>query len=153
MLFFKKIFSYSLTFLLGTILSFLLFNGNLFMDKKEIHVLEKPILVNSLSEESGQGGYYVLPKGTVLYNDSDSLNTRVLVYFNVVGDLGLDFKEQNPEISKQPSEVEVIDSMMLPEILKKINLNKDDIKSIIDEDKNVPANVKNILYKKYNIVE
>ena len=55
MLFFKKIFSYSLTFLLGTILSFLLFNGNLFMDKKEIHVLEKPILVNSLSEESGQG--------------------------------------------------------------------------------------------------
>ena len=109
MLFFKKIFSYSLTFLLGTILSFLLFNGNLFMDKKEIHVLEKPILVNSLSEESGQGGYYVLPKGTVLYNDSDSLNTRVLVYFNVVGDLGLDFKEQNPEISKQPSEVEVIE--------------------------------------------
>ena len=66
MLFFKKIFSYSLTFLLGTILSFLLFNGNLFMDKKEIHVLEKPILVNSLSEESGQGGNYVLPKGTVL---------------------------------------------------------------------------------------
>lgn len=110
-------------------------------------------MVNSLSEESGQGGYYVLPKGTVLYNDSDSLNTRVLVYFNVVGDLGLDFKEQNPEISKQPSEVEAIDSMMLPEILKKINLNKNDIKSIIDEDKTVPANVKNILYKKYNIVE
>ena len=43
--------------------------------------------------------------------------------------------------------------MMLQEILKKINLNKNDIKSIIDEDKTVPANVKNILYKKYNIVE
>ena len=26
-------------------------------------------------------------------------------------------------------------------------------KGIIDEDKTVPANVKNILYKKYNIVE
>lgn len=43
--------------------------------------------------------------------------------------------------------------MMLLEILKKINLNKNDIKSIIDEDKNVFVNVKNILYKKYNIVE
>ncbi len=39
-----------------------------------------------------------------------------------------------------------MDSMMLPEILKKINLNKHDIESIIDEDKTVPANVKNVLY-------
>lgn len=53
MLFFKKIFSYSLIFLLGMILFFLLFNGNLFMDKKEIYVLEKFILVNLFSEELG----------------------------------------------------------------------------------------------------
>ena len=38
-------------------------------------------------------------------------------------------------------------------LVEVVNGTNGDIKSIIDEDKTVPANVKNILYKKYNIVE
>lgn len=74
----------------------------------EIHVLEKPLKIYSFegkySKNSTLPEYYILPEGTVLYDDSDSLNRRVMVYFNLQG-VDFKFEEQDPDILKQPSEV------------------------------------------------
>lgn len=150
MIWLYKISIYIVFFILGVFFS-MQFGENYLMENKKIHILTEPVLVNSLNEKSGTGGYYLLPKGTVLYDDSDSMNTRVAVYFNVVGDLDLNFVEQDKIIDKQPSELDKIDSLMLDRILKKIKLNSSDIKDIIDHDKDIPDNIKNILYKKYKI--
>lgn len=120
----------------------------------EIHVLEKPLKIYSFegkySKNSTLPEYYILPEGTVLYDDSDSLNRRVMVYFNLQG-VDFKFEEQDPEISKQPSEVRSIRSMELNDILKTIPLTKKDIYLIIKYDDSINDSVRSILFKKYKI--
>ncbi|MDQ9752576.1 hypothetical protein RFZ03_18220, partial [Acinetobacter baumannii] len=94
--------------------------------------------------------YTILPAGTVLYDDSDSLNRRVMVYFNLQG-VDFNFEEQDPEISKQPSEVRSIRSTELSDILKTIPLTKKDIYLIIKYDDSINDSVRSILFKKYKI--
>ncbi|MFJ0397008.1 hypothetical protein Q4394_12170 [Acinetobacter baumannii] len=120
----------------------------------EIHVLEKPLKIYSFegkySKNSTLPEYYILPEGTVLYDDSDSLNRRVMVYFNLQG-VDFNFEEQDPEISKQPSEVRSIRSTELSDILKTIPLTKKDIYLIIKYDDSINDSVRSILFKKYKI--
>lgn len=120
----------------------------------EIHVLEKPLKIYSFegkySKNSTSLEYYILPAGTVLYDDSDSLNRRVMVYFNLQG-VDFKFEEQEPEISKQPSEVRSIRSTELSDILKTIPLTKKDIYLIIKYDDSINDSVRSILFKKYKI--
>jgi len=91
-----------------------------------------------------------LPEGTVLYDDSDSLNRRVKVYFNLQG-LDLKFTEQDPEVLKQPSEVSAIRSVDLPRILKSIPLTNKDIYLIIKYDEDINDFVRSQLFKKYKL--
>lgn len=120
----------------------------------EIHVLEKPLKIYSFegkySKNSTLPEYYILPEGTVLYDDSDSLNRRVMVYFNLQG-VDFKFEEQDPDILKQPSEVSAIRTTDLPDLLKKIPLTKKDIYLIIKHDDSINDSVRSILFKKYKI--
>ncbi|MCU4363109.1 hypothetical protein KTH19_17540 [Acinetobacter sp. WU_MDCI_Abxc22] len=120
----------------------------------EIHVLEKPLKIYSFegkySKNSTLPEYYILPEGTVLYDDSDSLNRRVMVYFNLQG-VDFKFEEQDPDILKQPSEVSGIRSKDLPDLLKEIPLTKKDIYLIIKHDERIKDSVRSILFKEYKI--
>ncbi|MNV60571.1 hypothetical protein D3C71_1530370 [compost metagenome] len=120
----------------------------------EIHVLEKPLKIYSVegkySKNSTLPEYYILPEGTVLYDDSDSLNRRVMVYFNLQG-VDFKFEEQDPDILKQPSEVSAIRSTDLPDLLKEIPLTKKDIYLIIKHDDSINDSVRSIFFKKYKI--
>ncbi|WP_440206625.1 hypothetical protein [Acinetobacter oleivorans] len=113
----------------------------------EIHVLEKPLRI--ASNFDNYAPYTILPAGTVLYDDSDSLN-RVMVYFNLQG-VDFKFEEQDPDILKQPSEVSGIRSKDLPDLLKEIPLTKKDIYLIIKYDDSINDSVRSILFKKYKI--
>jgi len=120
----------------------------------EIHVLEKPLKIYSFegkySKNSTLPEYYILPEGTVLYDDSDSLNRRVMVYFNLQG-VDFKFEEQDPAILKQPSEVSAIRTTDLPDLLKELPLTKKDIYLIIKYDDSINDSVRSILFKKYKI--
>ncbi|WP_202743581.1 hypothetical protein [Acinetobacter calcoaceticus] len=120
----------------------------------EIHVLEKPLKIYSFegkySKNSTLPEYYILPEGTVLYDDSDSLNRRVMVYFNLQG-VDFKFEEQDPAILKQPSEVSAIRSADLPDLLKELPLTKKDIYLIIKHDEDINDSARSILFKKYKI--
>lgn len=114
----------------------------------EIHVLEKPLRI--ASNFDNYAPYTILPAGTVLYDDSDSFNRRVMVYFNLQG-VDFKFEEQDPDILKQPSEVSGIRSKDLPDLLKEIPLTKKDIYLIIKHDERIKDSVRSILFKKYKI--
>lgn len=114
----------------------------------EIHVLEKPLRIASNFDNYAQ--YTILPAGTILYDDSDSLNRRVMVYFNLQG-VDFKFEEQDPDILKQPSEVSAIRSKDLPDLLKEIPLTKKDIYLIIKHDERIKDSVSSILFKEYKI--
>lgn len=114
----------------------------------EIHVLEKPLRI--ASNFDNYAPYTILPAGTVLYDDSDSLNRRVMVYFNLQG-VDFKFEEQDPDILKQPSEVSGIRSKDLPDLLKEIPLTKKDIYLIIKHDERIKDSVRSILFKEYKI--
>ncbi|CAM2784635.1 hypothetical protein [Acinetobacter celticus] len=114
----------------------------------KIHVLERPLKITS--NFGNYSEYAILPEGTVLYDDSDSLNRRVKIYFNLQG-LDLKFTEQNPEILKQPSEVSAIRSTDLPRILKTLPLTNKDIYLIIKHDEDISDNVREILFRKYKL--
>ncbi|WP_459660592.1 hypothetical protein ACL9Z5_003650 [Acinetobacter calcoaceticus] len=120
----------------------------------EIHVLEKPLKIYSFegkySKNSTLPEYYILPEGTVLYDDSDSLNRRVMVYFNLQG-VDFNFEEQDPDILKQPSEVSAIRTPDLPDLLKELSLTKKDIYLVIKHDDSINDSVRSILFKKYKI--
>ncbi len=146
----NQTFAFILFFLI-LILIFIFFSKGKEMNSKKVHILTEPVIVNSLNSSSGKGNYYMIPKGTAVYDDSDSMNRRVLVYFNVVGDVRLDFKDQEGGIDIQPSEMEKIDVLMIEKILNKVKLNREDIKDIIDNDLSVNDDVKALLYKKYKI--
>lgn len=114
----------------------------------EIHVLEKPLRI--ASNFDNYAPYTILPAGTVLYDDSDSLNRRVMVYFNLQG-VDFKFEEQDPAILKQPSEVSAIRSADLPDLLKSIPLTKKDIYLIIKHDERIKDSARSILFKEYKI--
>ena len=85
-----------------------------------------------------------------MYDDSDSLNRRVKVYFNLQG-VDFNFEEQDADILKQPSEVRPIRSMDLSDMLKKIPLTQKDIYLIIKHDESINDQVRALLFKKYKI--
>lgn len=114
----------------------------------EIHVLEKPLRI--ASNFDNYSSYTILPTGTVLYDDSDSLNRRVMVYFNLQG-VDFKFEKQDPDILKQPSEVSAIRSTDLPDLLKEVPLTKKDIYLIIKHDDSINDSVRSIFFKKYKI--
>ncbi|MDX8254991.1 hypothetical protein [Acinetobacter pittii] len=114
----------------------------------EIHVLEKPLRI--ASNFDNYAPYTILPAGTVLYDDSDSLNRRIMVYFNLQG-VDFNFKEQDPDILKQPSEVSGIRSKDLPDLLNEIPLTKKDIYLIIKHDERIKDSARSILFKAYKI--
>ncbi len=114
----------------------------------EIHVLEKPLRI--ASNFDSYSSYTILPAGTVLYDDSNSLNRRVMVYFNLQG-VDFKFEKQDPDILKQPSEVSAIRSVDLPDLLKEVPLTKKDIYLIIKHDEGINDSVRSILFKKYKI--
>ncbi|MGP4769794.1 hypothetical protein ACS125_04510 [Acinetobacter sp. PFS20] len=114
----------------------------------EIHVLEKPLRI--ASNFDNYAPYTILPAGTVLYDDSDSLNRRIMVYFNLQG-VDFNFKEQDPDILKQPSEVSGIRSKDLPDLLNEIPLTKKDIYLIIKHDERIKDYARSILFKAYKI--
>jgi len=114
----------------------------------EIHVLERPLRIASNFDNYSE--YTILPAGTVLYDDSDSLNRRVMVYFNLQG-VDFKFEEQDPAILKQPSEVSAIRSADLPDLLKELPLTKKDIYLIIKHDEDINDSARSILFKKYKI--
>ncbi|HDH7779745.1 TPA: hypothetical protein PJH62_002301 [Acinetobacter nosocomialis] len=114
----------------------------------EIHVLEKPLRI--ASNFDNYSPYTILPAGTVLYDDSDSLNRRVMVYFNLQG-VDFKFEKQDPNILKQPSEVSAIRSADLPDLLKEVPLTKKDIYLIIKHDEEIKDSVRSILFKTYKI--
>ncbi|MFX9188812.1 hypothetical protein ABTN59_19240, partial [Acinetobacter baumannii] len=99
-------------FLVQLVLNFYLWSSR---EMPKIHILERPLKISSNGDNYSE--YTILPAGTVLYDDSDSLNRRVMVYFNLQG-VDFNFEEQDPEISKQPSEVRSIRSTELSDILK-----------------------------------
>jgi len=114
----------------------------------EIHVLEKPLRI--ASNFDNYSSYTILPASTVLYDDSDSLNRRVMVYFNLQG-VDFKFEKQDPNILKQPSEVSAIRSVDLPDLLKEVPLTKKDIYLIIKHDEGINDSVRSIFFKKYKI--
>ncbi|MDR6798211.1 hypothetical protein [Acinetobacter calcoaceticus] len=114
----------------------------------EVHVLEKPLRIASNFDNYSE--YTILPAGTVLYDDSDSLNIRVMVYFNLQG-VDFKFEEQDPDILKQPGEVSAIRSKDLPDLLKEIPLTKKDIYLIIKHDGSIKKSARSILFKQYKI--
>lgn len=114
----------------------------------KIHVLERPLKISSSAGNYSE--YTVLPEGTVLYDDRDSLNRRVKVYFNLQG-VDFNFEEQDADILKQPSEVRPIRSMDLSDMLKKIPLTQRDIYLIIKHDESINDQVRALLFKKYKI--
>lgn len=67
-------------FLIQLVLNFYLWS---FREMPKIHILEKPLKISSNGDNYSE--YTILPAGTVLYDDSDSLNRRVMVYFNLQG--------------------------------------------------------------------
>jgi hypothetical protein len=114
----------------------------------EIHVLEKPLRI--ASNFDNYSSYTILPTGTVLYDDSDSLNRRVMVYLNLQG-VDFKFEKQDPDILKQPGEVSAIRSTDLPDLLKELPLTKKDIYLVIKHDDSINDSVRSILFKKYKI--
>ncbi|ENW88557.1 hypothetical protein F905_02263 [Acinetobacter sp. CIP 53.82] len=120
----------------------------------KIHILERPLKIYSFEGKYSQNStlpeYSILPEGTVLYDDSDSLNQRVKVYFNLQG-VDFNFEEQDPEILKQPSELSAIRSKDLLNMAKSVALIQKDIYLIIKNDETINDSVRSALFKKYKI--
>ena len=134
------------------------FSLNLYLWKgteaPKIHVLDRPLNIYSFEGKYSQHAtlpeYSILPEGTVLYDDSDSLNRRVKVYFNLQG-IDFKFEEQDPEILKQPSELSAIRSKDLSDIAESVALIQKDIYLIIKKDETINDAVRSALFKKYKI--
>lgn len=141
-----------------TVLFLIQFIFNLYfwrqVEVPKIHVLERPLKIYSFEGKYSQNSilpdYSILPEGTVLYDDSDSLNRRVKVYFNLQG-VGFKFVEQDKDILKQPSELSAIRSEDLSNMVKSVSLIQKDIYLIIKNDEDISDSVKLILFKKYKI--
>ena len=141
----------SFAFFTQIVLNLYLWRGT---EVPKIHVLERPLKIYSFdgkySKNTTLPQYSILPEGTVLYDDSDSLNRRVKVYFNLQG-IDFNFEEQDPEILKQPSELSVIRSKDLSDMAKNISLIQKDIYLIIKNDETINDSVRLALFKKYKI--
>ena len=136
----------SLFFLMQLGLNLYLLKG---MEMPKIHILERPLKIYSFEGKYSQNStlpkYSILPEGTVLYDDSDSLNRRVKVYFNLQG-IDFNFEEQDPDILKQPSELSVIRFKDLSDIAKSISLIQKDIYLIIKNDETINDSVRLTLF-------
>lgn len=119
-----------------------------YLETPKIHVLERPLSIASSFDNYSD--YTILPAGTVLYDDSDTLNRRVMVYFNLQG---VDFKfiEQDVDILKQPSEVAAIRVTELADLLKSVPLTKKDIYFIIQYDESLSEAERSLYFKQYQI--
>ncbi|KJV42529.1 MULTISPECIES: hypothetical protein [Acinetobacter] len=141
----------SLLFLIQLLLNIYLWRGT---EVPKIHILERPLKIYSFEGKYSQNStlpeYSILPEGTVLYDDSDSLNQRVKVYFNLQG-VDFNFEEQDPEILKQPSELSAIRSKDLLNMAKSVALIQKDIYLIIKNDETINDSVRSALFKKYKI--
>lgn len=141
----------SLLFLIQLLLNIYLWRGT---EVPKIHILERPLKIYSFEGKYSQNStlpeYSILPEGTVLYDDSDSLNQRVKVYFNLQG-VDFNFEEQDPEILKQPSELSAIRSKDLLNMAKSVSLIQKDIYLIIKNDETINDSVRSALFKKYKI--
>ena len=141
----------SLVFLAQLLLNIYLWRGT---EVPKIHILERPLKIYSFegrySQNSTLPEYSILPEGTVLYDDSDSLNKRVKVYFNLQG-VDFNFKDQDPNILKQPSELSAIRSKDISSISKSVSLIERDIYLIIKNDESLNDSVRSALFKKYKI--
>lgn len=134
--------------ILNLLQSIILFNFWRHQEMPKIHILERPMQIATGFDNYSE--YTILPAGTVLYNDSDSLNKRVAVYFNLQG-VNFNFSEQEADILKQPSEISAIRSIDLPRVIKSIPLTKKDIFLIIKYDEDISESVRTMLYKKYKL--
>ncbi|WP_228267641.1 hypothetical protein, partial [Acinetobacter sp. TUM15131] len=132
-------------FLIQLVLNLYLFK---FRKIPKIHILDRPLQIASNFDNYSE--YTILPAGTFLYDDSDSLNRRVMVYFNLQG-VDFNFVDQETNILKQPGEVSAIRAVDLPRVLKSIPLTKKDIFLIIKYDEDVNSKVREMLFKKYKI--
>lgn len=94
----------------------------------KIHKLKSPIFI----ENENNSGYYMLPKGTVLYFDGsmDEGFSRYRLYLNVYGK-PLELSENTSE-AIMPSGATAIDKAQLLSILKSAILDTEDIKLIIE---------------------
>jgi hypothetical protein len=141
----------SLFFLIQLGLNLYLLRG---IEVPKIHILERPLKIYSFEGKYSQNStlpeYSILPEGTVLYDDSDSLNRRVKVYFNLQG-VDFNFEEQSPDILKQPSELSAIRSDDLSDMAKSVSLIQKDIYLIIKNDETIKDPVRLALFKKYKI--
>ena len=141
----------SLLFLIQLLLNIYLWRGT---EVPKIHILERPLKIYSFEGKYSQNStlpeYSILPEGTVLYDDSDSLNQRVKVYFNLQG-VDFNFEEQDPEILKQPSELSAIRSKDLLNMAKSVALIQKDIYLIIKNDETINDSVRSALFKKYKM--
>ncbi len=141
----------SLFFLIQLLLNIYLWRGT---EVPKIHVLERPLKIYSFEGKYSQNStlpeYSILPEGTVLYDDSDSLNRRVKVYFNLQG-IDFSFEDQDSDILKQPSELSAIRSKDLSSMAKSVFLIEKDIYLIIKNDESINDSVRSALFKKYKI--
>ena len=140
-----------IVFLIQLIFNYYLLNVK---EVPKIHVLERPLKIYSFEGKYSQNSilpdYAILPEGTVLYDDSDSLNRRVKVYFNLQG-VDFEFVEQDKDILKQPSELSAVRSKDLLNMVKTVSLMQKDIYLIIKNDKDINDSAKKMLFKKYKI--
>lgn len=140
-----------ISFIIQLVLNFYLWR---LVEVPKIHVLERPLKIYSFEGKYSQNSilpdYAILPEGTVLYDDSDSLNRRVKVYFNLQG-IDFNFEEQDKDILKQPSELSAIRYKDLSSMVKSVSLIQKDIYLIIKNDEDIKDSVKIMLFKKYKI--
>lgn len=140
--------SIAVLFLLLSILTYHWISVKIMRDKQLLNVTV------SSSGKIGSSGYpdYILPLGTILYDDTDDLNVRAIVYFDL--DENLDFVMQDSKIDKKPAELDRLMVSNLSDIegwLKRIKLNKQEIKAIIDDYPYTSKEEKKEWYRKYEI--
>lgn len=118
----------ALSLFLATIFSLIIFQKARSMEK--IHILKAPLSIGSEKDVN----YYLLPKGTYLYFDSafpEGFN-RYKIYVNIKENLAL---QDNIEHVEAPISADSISKTLLLDLLKNVKLDKDDIKSILNNGK------------------
>lgn len=98
------------------------------MSVEKIHVLERPMLIGSNSEQA----YYLLPAGVTLYWDGDMPEgfSRYKVYFNVEGQR-LKERDQSVPGAITPATLQPVHKEELIDLLKLMKLTSKDVSAII----------------------
>ncbi|TBO31108.1 hypothetical protein EYS42_07600 [Aquabacterium lacunae] len=102
------------------------------MTSEKIHVLERPMLIGSNSENA----YFMLPAGVTLYWDGDMPEgfSRYKVYFNVEGHR---LKERAQEVpgAITPTSLQPISKEEMIDLLGLMKLNAKDVNDILSSSK------------------